>query len=46
MKKVTYYKLGIESTLWHAFKVKCAQEGVTMLSMIQKLITLYVHKGN
>ena len=44
MKKVTFYKLGIESSLWHAFKVKCAQLGVTMLSQIHNLIKKFVEE--
>ena len=42
MKKVTFYKLGIESKLWHAFKVKCAQLNITMLSAIESLIKKFV----
>ena len=44
MKKITFYKLGIESTLWHAFKIKCAQLNITMLSAIEKLIKKFVEE--
>ena len=44
MKKITFYKLGIESKLWHAFKVKCATLSITMLSAIQNMIKKFVEE--
>lgn len=40
----SYYKLEIDSTLWHAFKVKCTTQGKTMLSVLIELITKYVNQ--
>jgi hypothetical protein len=39
----TYYKLGIDSDLWRLFKTKCAAEGISMLSALEKLIKLFVN---
>ncbi len=38
----TSYKLEIESSLWRAFKSKCAAEGKSMIEVITYLITIYV----
>lgn len=40
----SYYKLEVESSLWRAFKTKCASQGKTMLEVIIELITKYVSK--
>lgn len=41
----SYYKLEIDSTLWRAFKVKCATQGRTMIEVIIELITKFVNKN-
>jgi hypothetical protein len=38
------YKLEIDPTLWRAFKIKCATQGKTMLSVIISLIEKYVNQ--
>lgn len=40
----SYYKLEIETTLWRKFKSKCAQDGKTMLQVLQELIEKYANK--
>jgi hypothetical protein len=40
----SFYKLEIDSTLWRAFKVKCATQGKTMLEVIISLIEKYVNQ--
>jgi len=40
----SYYKLEIESSLWRAFKIKCATQGKTMLFVIVELIKKYVNQ--
>jgi hypothetical protein len=42
MKKISYYKLKIDSELWKAFKIKCATEGKSMLEVIIYYIKKYV----
>jgi len=38
----SYYKLEVESSLWRAFKSKCAAQGKSMIEVIIGLITKYV----
>lgn len=40
----SFYKLEIESSLWRAFKTKCASQGKTMLEVITELISKFVNQ--
>lgn len=41
-KKITWYKLGVPTELWHKFKIKCAVERKSMLSVIISSIKKFV----
>lgn len=38
----SHYTLVLDTTLWNAFKAKCASQGRSMLSVIVELVTKFV----
>lgn len=40
----SYYKLEIDSKLWHAFKSKCAANGKSMIEVLIDFIVKYTNR--